>query len=135
MKERPISEQDLQAALECRLVEPDGTSWQVVDVTVDEGRAWVRARRPPPEQEAAGNGSDGTGDSREESRPRLRVFDTVLSRSARLIWEFPGGHRVEAVGADDGDLEWAVKGPGGEAPSGNGGGSGGSFFQDAFLAS
>ena len=134
MKERPISEQDLKAALECRLVEPDGTSWQVVDVTVERGRAWVRARRPPGEHEPAGHGSEGTGDARQESRPRLRVFDTVLSRSARLIWEFPGGHRVEAVGADDGDLQWSVKGPGDETRSDNGGGSNGSFFQDAFLA-
>lgn len=135
MSERPISEQDLQAAMECRLVEPDGTSWQVVDVTVDGGRAWVRARRPPREHEPGRQGSNGTGRSREGSRPRLRIFDTVLSRSARLIWEFPGGHRVEAVGAADGDLEWSVKGPGGEAPFGDGNGSGRSFFQDGFLAS
>lgn len=139
MSQKPIPDRELEQAQECWLVEPDGSRWEVLDVTVDQGRAWVRARRPPDRD----NGGDPAGNG-ENSPGRLRVFDTVLSRRARLIWELTDGRSVEVQGIGDGELSWSVEVRGGSSagdstgiPPGEEetGRDGGSFFRDPFLCS
>lgn len=112
---RPLSSSELARALDCRLVQPDGSRWTVVEVTFQRERTWIRAR-PAPSEDGNG-GADG------------RLFDIALPPSGRLEWTFPGGWIVRADREEDGDLRWSVEGPDGrlevDRPR--------PFFRDAFL--
>lgn len=104
MENKPVTDRDLEEAEECRLVEPDGTSWKVLHVTVENGLTWVRAQRPAEMPHGSESGETG-----ELPPGRRRVFDTVLSPKARLVWKLPDGRDVEARGAADGELVWDVR--------------------------
>lgn len=119
---RPISSNELARALECRLVQPDDRRWEVVEVSFQQERTWVRARPATPGHE----GGDGSG-----GRPWNggRLFDIALPTSARLEWMFPGGWIVCARRDESGALQWSVEGPSGRVEVDRAG----AFFRDAFL--
>jgi hypothetical protein len=99
-----ISDLELEQAESCRLIDSDGSQWEVTDISLENGRAWVSARlRDPsdaPEREipTSGNGLRHT-----------RIFDSSLSPGVRLVWNLPGGRRVTARGRRDGELRWEVE--------------------------
>lgn len=122
MRRHPLSSSELARALDCHLIQPDGTRWEVVEVTLMHGRAWVRAcpaGEDPPSVDANGDGA----------ARRRDLVDIALPPSARLEWLFPGGWRVRAEGREAGGLRWSVEGPGGVAELDGGG----DFFRDSFL--
>ncbi len=145
---RPISEHDLQEAEGCHLLEPDGTRWDVMDFALESGRAWIRARRPShageEAYETARVAEEHGRAAEEDTERRVRIFDTVLGRGARVVWTFPGGRRVIARGDAEHGLDWEVRdlqtnGHDGGAGTGSEAGSGDTecegFFQDDFLNS
>lgn len=98
---------DLAGVEGCRLVEEDGSRWEVVDVVLDGRRAWITAR------------PDG-----EQDEPR--TFDTVLGPGTMLVWDFDDGSRLRMWRSTrDGRLRWERRPP--APPSG--------FFGDPFLES
>lgn len=80
----------LDDAEACWLVESDGTLWRVLDVSFDDGMAWVRVRRP--DEEANGG--------------RPPVCETAVADGALLVWELSGGARVLARSGPAGRLRW-----------------------------
>lgn len=145
---KPISEDELQKAEKCHLLEADGTRWDVMDFALEAGRAWIRARRPPhageEAYETARVAEEQGRTAGDDPERRVRIFDTVLGRGARVVWTFGGGRRVIARGDDEHGVDWDVRdlrtnGNNGGAGTGSGAGSGGEecegFFQDDFLNS
>lgn len=113
--DQPISDHQLEEASSCHLVEADGTTWIVQDVTLGDGGAWVRASRLDVEQGASNRG-----------RP-ARVFDTSLTGGGRLVWHFPGGGCLVAEGDGSGGLAWRIPGENGETAESI------EFYEDDFL--
>lgn len=134
---KPVTDIELEQAVACRLIDSDGTRWEVRDVTIENGRAWVRAQCMSSTDDgssASENGDDPSSvvehASEERRAARPRVFDTILTSGARLIWFLPDGGRVIARGNGNGELHWVMED---DESSPAGTGASNEFFADPFL--
>lgn len=107
MDETTIPHRLLAEARDCHLIEADGRRREVLDVSFEDGRAWVRIRN------RAEDAPSGTPE----------VLETVLGEGATLEWELPEEARIRAVSGGGGLLRWEREGLRGRPP-GNGRGRG-----------
>lgn len=108
MKTRSISRSELEAARWCRLIEADGSRWEVLDLSVERDRVWIRGRLLSGDRRANPGGASGDVASGEEWTTGIRVFDAVLSRSTQLELKLPGGQVVHADGVETAGVEWSL---------------------------
>lgn len=102
-----IPREALDHSIACQLVDADGIRWEVLNVTFDEGRAWVQARRygsgPNAPAYYAGKGNGGPGPA------QGRVVERIVAPGSLLIWILRDGRQVVARGGEGGVLSWEIE--------------------------